>query len=349
MAMSRFRRRLALELFQRDVALLLGCAVIGAVIEVFFEGPPLAASRLVVIGILGVVNLVPLLVLVRFARRRTDAGRQLSPSQLVLGIGIAAVLGVAVTTFPGPYEISGLAVDGVGGLVRAALFVGAVELHARAVRGQALAHGMREATTRLEAELQEARARLLEAQIEPHFLFNTLANVRELQRSDPRTGLAMLDDLIDYLARSLPGLGRERTTLDEERALVAAYLRLHRPRFGPRLRYDIAFPPPLLDCELPCMVLLTLVENSLKHGLGPLPEGGAITLSAETSGEALVVDVVDTGAGMGAGTGGGTGLANIRSRLALRYGDAARLTLSLNEPRGVRASLRIPLARAPTA
>src|SRR5262249_55767084 len=82
---------------------------------------------------------------------------------------------------------------------------------------------------------------------------------------------------------------------------VAAYLRLHRPRFGARLQYDIAFPDRLLACELPSMMLLTLVENSLKHGLGPLPEGGAILLSAESSGEALLVDVADTGAGMGAG------------------------------------------------
>jgi LytS/YehU family sensor histidine kinase len=97
------------------------------------------------------------------------------------------------------------------------------------------------------------------------------------------------------------------------------------------------------------MMLLTLVENSLKHGLGPLPEGGTIRVSAESSGEALLIDVVDTGVGMGVGTGGGSGLANIRSRLALRYGGAARLTLSLNQPRGVRASLRIPLPRGATA
>jgi hypothetical protein len=345
--MGRAWKRLASELRQRDVALLLAVLAIGFVHEVMFEGPSVPGSRLPVIALLGFLELLPLLVLVRFARRRAEAGRALSSGQLLLGIGICAMIGAAVVTFPGPYEILGVAVQGIASLVRAALLVGALELHARAAREQAVAHDIRETTTRVEAELQEARTRALEAQIEPHFLFNTLANVRELQRRDHRTGLAMLDDLVDYLERSLPGLGRERTTLDEERALVAAYLRLHGPRFGDRLRYDIAFPDPLLRCELPSMMLLTLVENSLKHGLGPLPEGGAITLSAGTLGEALVVDVVDTGAGMGAGSGGGTGLANIRSRLALRYGDAARLTLSLNEPRGVRASLRIPLPGPP--
>jgi len=345
--MGRAWKRFASVLRPRDVALLLALLVIGFVHEVMFESA--SGSRLPVIGILGFFDLLPLLVLVWFARRRAEAGRALSAGQLALGILICAMIGAAVVTFPGPYEILGVVVQGLGSLVRAVLLVGALELHARAVREQAAAHGIRETTIRLESELQDARTRALEAQIEPHFLFNTLANVRELQRSNPRTGLAMLDDLIDYLERSLPGLGRERTTLDEERALLDAYLRLHGPRFGDRLRYDIAFPDPLLECELPSMMLLTLVENSLKHGLGPLPEGGAITLSAGTSGEALVVDVVDTGAGMGAGSGAGTGLANIRSRLALRYGDAARLTLSLNEPRGVRASLRIPLPRPPTA
>jgi hypothetical protein len=345
--MGRAWKRLVSALFQRDVALLFGVAVVATVQEVQFEGPAASGSRLLVIGVLGFLDLLPLLVLVRFARARTRAGRALSSGQLALAIVLCALVGGAVTTWPGPWEMAGLAVQTGLNLVRATLFVFALELHARALRGQAVAHEIQETTVRLESELQEARTRALEAQIEPHFLFNTLANIRELQRSNPRTGLAMLDDLIDYLERSLPGLGRERTTLDEERALVDAYLRLHGPRFGPRLRYDIAFPDPLLGCELPSMMLLTLVENSLKHGLGPLPEGGAITLSAETSGEELVVDVVDTGAGMRAGSGGGTGLANIRSRLALRYGDMARLTLSLNEPRGVRASLRIPLPRTP--
>jgi signal transduction histidine kinase len=342
--MSRAWRRLASAVFQLDVALLLGCAAIE--LAMLLLSTPLTQREMVEVPIQGILELVPLLLLVRFARRRSDAGRPLSLGLLAVAIAIAAMLGAVVTTYPGPWDIRTVALEGYGGLVRAVLFVAALELHARALRAQTLAHEMRQTTARLDAEVQEARARLLEAQIEPHFLFNTLANVRQLQRTEPRTALRMLDDLIEYLERSLPGLQRERTTLDEERALVAAYLRLHRPRFGARLEYDIAFPDRLLGCELPSMMLLTLVENSLKHGLGPLPEGGAIRVSAASSGEALLVDVVDTGAGMGAGTGGGTGLANVRSRLALRYGGAARLTLSLNEPRGVRASLRIPLAAA---
>ena len=343
--MGRAWRRLASAVFQLDVALMLGCAAIeggGIVISI---GRPLTLLEAVQGSVL---QFVPLLLLVRFARNRLDVGRPLSLGPLALGVVTAAILGGLITAYP-VYELAYVCREIYGSLMPAALIAGALEIHGRALRAQALAHEMRETTARLGAELQEARARLLEAQIEPHFLFNTLANVRQLQRTDPGTGLEMLDDLIEYLERSLPALQRERTTLDEERALVAAYLRLHRPRFGARLQYDIAFPDRLLGCELPSMMLLTLVENSLKHGLGPLAEGGAIRLSAESSGEALLVNVADTGAGMGAGSGGGTGLANLRSRLALRYGEAARLTLSLNEPRGVRASLRIPLTGTSTA
>jgi LytS/YehU family sensor histidine kinase len=345
MAMDRAWRRLTSAVFQLDVALMLGCAAIEGAGITYNIGRPLTLLEVVQGTIL---QFIPLLLLVRFARNRLDAGRPLSLGPLALGVVMSAVLGGLITAYP-DYELGNVSREIFGSVVPAALIAGALEMHGRALRAQALAHEMRETTLRLDAELQEARARALEAQIEPHFLFNTLANVRQLQRTDPGTGLEMLDDLIEYLERSLPGLQRERTTLDEERALVAAYLRLHRPRFGARLQYDIAFPDGLLGCELPSMMLLTLVENSLKHGLGPLPEGGAIRLSAESSGGALLVDVADTGAGMGAGTGGGTGLANLRSRLALRYGEAARLTLSLNEPRGVRASLRIPLTGAPIA
>jgi len=342
--MNRAWRPIATAMFQLDVAVLLGCWALELVLVTLTGPRPLIPGEYVV----GVLQFVPLLLLVRFTRRRVDAGRPLPLGQLALGVAVAAALAGITTAYP-DYEAANIGREIYGNLLLVALIVGALERQARAVRAQAIAHEMRETTSRLDAELKEARARQLEAQIEPHFLFNTLANVRQLQRTDPGTGLEMLDDLIEYLERSLPGLQRERTTLDEERALLAAYLSLHRPRFGGRLHYDIAFPDRLLGCELPSMMLLTLVENSLKHGLGPLPEGGAIRLSAESSGEALLVDVADTGAGMGAGTGGGTGLANIRSRLALRYGEAARLTLSLNEPRGVRASLRIPLTGTSTA
>jgi len=340
--MGRDRRRFASAIFQPDVGLLLVCAVAGTATAVVAAAAPLA-SALPELP-LSVLALVPVLVLVRLTRRRLESGRPLSLGSLVLGTVIASSLGAAVSLTHGwSLDLAGAAGSWVGMSLPCALFVGALELHARAERAQARTHAAREATVRLEAEIQEARARLLEAQIEPHFLFNTLANVRQLQRTDSGAGVEMLRDLIEYLETSLPSLRSESTTLNQERALVDAYLRLHLPRFGRRLKFDISFPEPLLGCEVPSMMLLTLVENSLKHGLAPLPDGGSIRLSAERSGKSLLLTVVDTGAGMRSGAGGGTGLANVRSRLALRYGEEARLSLSLNEPRGVRASLRLPL------
>ena len=335
-------RRFFSPVLQADTALLLGCAAIGTATNLVAWGLPLSAAWVDLP--FSVLELVPVLVLVRFARRRIEEGRPLTLGRVVLGIAVAAILGGAVTILRQPFTPMVLLQASIGTSLPCALFVGALELHARAVKTQARAQERRESNIRLEAELQQARARLLEAQIEPHFLFNTLANVRQLQRNDPGAGVAMLGDLIEYLETSLPSLGSESTTLDRERALVAAYLRLHRARFGARLRFDISFPEPLLPCVVPSMMLLTLVENSLRHGLAPLPDGGSIELSAERSGASLLLTVADTGAGMRSGTGGGTGLANIRSRLKLRYGNGARLNLSLNEPRGVRACLHLPLA-----
>jgi len=337
--------RFASSAMRADVALLLGCAAIDTAIDTtgaLLAGKlPLGAAS--VYFAFSTLAFLPAVILVRLARQQMEAGRPLPLPRLVLGTVAAAALGAPVGFTRAPLDWTTAAEAFISMLLPCALLVGAVELYARAARAQARAHEARLANARLEAELQEARARLLEAQIEPHFLFNTLANVRQLQRADPAAGMAMLTDLVEYLETSLPSLRSESTTLAQERALLASYLRLHRRRFGQRLRFDISFPEALDRCELPSMVLLTLVENSIKHGLAPSPEGGTIQLSAEASGPALLVTVADTGAGMGAGSGGGTGLANVRSRLALRYGDAAGLTLSLNEPRGVRAALRLPL------
>ena len=334
-------RRFASSAMRPDVAMLLGLAAIDAVGNLLARRLPLGAwGREFAFSI---VEFGPALIVVGLWRRWIDgraAAGTGSPRAVHPRRGGLQRLRCLL---PGVARLARCRQRLLGSLLPYALLVGAMELHARAARAQARAHEARQGNVRLEAELQEARARLLEAQIEPHFLFNTLANVRQLGREDPRSAIEMLTDLVEYLETSLPSLRSESTTLEQERALLDAYLRLHRPRFGPRLRFDISFPEALLRCQLPSMVLLTLVENSIRHGLAPSPEGGTIQLSAEAAGPALLVTVADTGAGMGAGSGGGTGLANVRSRLALRYGDAAGLTLSLNEPRGVRASLRLPL------
>jgi signal transduction histidine kinase len=199
----------------------------------------------------------------------------------------------------------------------------------------------------LQGEVDQARTQLLQAQIEPHFLFNALANVRRLLRTEPGAARSLLADLGRYLEEALPRLRESETTLAREAELVRAFGAIHQVRMGARLQMQIDIPPALAECRLPPMLLLTLVENALKHGLAPLPEGGSITLSARAeAGGSLLLTVADTGAGMGSGSGNGLGLANTRARLKAAYGSSASLALRLNEPRGVVAEIRVP-ARAP--
>jgi signal transduction histidine kinase len=195
---------------------------------------------------------------------------------------------------------------------------------------------------RLQAELAAGRLQVLQAQIEPHFLFNSLANVRRLLRTNSEAGRAMLDDLMRYLESALPRMRDDISTLEREAELARAFLAVHQVRMGARLEVRIDVPERLRDCVVPPMMLLTLIENALKHGVGPLPEGGAIAVTAEQSDDELVLRVADTGRGLLAGSGGGTGLANIRSRLKAMYGASASLSLRHNRPRGVVAEIAFP-------
>jgi signal transduction histidine kinase len=200
---------------------------------------------------------------------------------------------------------------------------------------------------RLVKRTLEARLKMLQAQIEPHFLFNTLANVRRLYQTQPATAEAMLDSLMRYLEVALPQMRAEASTLGREADLAASYLDIQRIRMGRRLACEIDIPPALRDAPLPPMMLLTLVENAIKHGLAPLPEGGTVRISAAAKGHELELCVADTGQGFTQTSGGGTGLANIRARLAALYGAAGRLSLSLNAPRGVTATITLPLLAPP--
>jgi hypothetical protein len=195
----------------------------------------------------------------------------------------------------------------------------------------------------VEAELIKARLWLLRAQIEPHFIFNSLAHVRRLYQIDAASGHRMLDSLVRYFTGALPSLRQETCTLAEEATLIGAYLDIHRQRMGSRLGYAVVFPPEILVLRVPSMMLLTLVENAIKHGLSPVLEGGFIRVSTKVSGDVLELCVADSGGGMTVSSGQGTGLANIRARLSALYGDTATLTLSINQPRGITAAIRLPL------
>ncbi len=194
----------------------------------------------------------------------------------------------------------------------------------------------------LDREMALARLQVLQAQIEPHFLFNTLANVRRLCTVELPAGQRMLDNLMRYLEVALPRMRDAHSTVEREVALAESYLQIQNVRMGPRLAFRVDVPEELRTLALPPMMLLTLVENAVKHGLGPMPEGGTISMRARSDGARLQLSVSDDGRGFLAASGGGTGLSNIRARLAAMYGEEASLTLTENATGGVTAALCLP-------
>ena len=222
------------------------------------------------------------------------------------------------------------------------LFAGMFEFRHRAVAtAAALLRGKIDAVA-ASAQLQRARLQVLRAQIAPHFLFNTLANVRSLSRIDRRAAASMLGDLIHYFSITLARRG-DAATLGDEIDLVDAYLRIHRIRMGGRLAYRVDVPDELRDADLPPMVVLTLVENAIKHGVNPLVEGGSVEITASRRGTSLHIDVADTGRGFTSHEGRGNGLANIRARLSMLYGERAALSIAQRAPHGFVASVYMPL------
>jgi len=231
----------------------------------------------------------------------------------------------------------------LGALVYAAR---ALQRHAERANKQAVA--VDAARRDLEREAAEAQLQLLQAQIEPHFLFNTLANVRRLYRKQPAAGAEAIDNLMTYLRAALPQVRRSESTLGEEFDLARAYLQLFQVRMGPRLRFTLDLPPELRSLPFPPMVLVTLVENAIKHGLAPAGLGGTVELCARRSGNALEVSVADDGIGFGPHSGGhGLGLANIRRQLAARFGDEALLSMEERDNGGVIARVTLPRGEAP--
>ena len=202
----------------------------------------------------------------------------------------------------------------------------------------------------LAREEHELQLRLLQAQIEPHFLFNTLANVRRLYQLHPDQGAQMMDSLKRYLRAALPSVRRADATLADELALVRSYLELLRMRMADRLVYTIVVDADLGATPFPPMIVMTLVENAIKHGLEPSEHGGRIDVRARRVGANLEVSVRDDGVGLNAQStaGTGVGLANVRRQLTGRYGAAARLRLQPGSP-GFSATIEVPLAADPAA
>ena len=210
-------------------------------------------------------------------------------------------------------------------------------------RAQALQFALERET--LQRQAADARLHLLTAQIEPHFLLNTLANVQELVESGSPRAVPVFRSLIAYLRAAMPRLQQESATLGDEERLVRAYLELMLMRMPDRLSFSIDIETALRSLRFPPMALLTLVENAIRHGIDPGCDGGAIEVGARRIDAGSVhAWVADTGVGLADSAGTGAGLANLQARLQAFFGESARLELSEQAPHGVRADMHLNVA-----
>jgi sensor histidine kinase YesM len=193
-----------------------------------------------------------------------------------------------------------------------------------------------------EKKAVEANLKLLQAQIEPHFLFNTLSNVLSLLDTDTEKGKSMLMDFIQYLRASLSKIREQKATLEYELEMIQAYLNIFKVRMGDRLQYKIDLPDNLKTTTFPPMLIQPLVENAIKHGLEPKIDGGEIFIKGESIDRRLRLEVIDTGNGFKGEINNGMGLSNIRERLQSLYGGNGRLILEENQPHGMKATIEVP-------
>jgi hypothetical protein len=205
----------------------------------------------------------------------------------------------------------------------------------------------RQALTR---QMMEARLKLLQAQVEPHFLYNTLANVQALIEVDPPKAAQMIEHLIQYLRAALPQMRENGSTLGRELDLAHAYLSIMKIRMGERLHFEVQVSDALRDLSFPPMMLASVVENAVRHGLCGSAPGGQVRIRAEQTADRLRVSVIDDGEGFQADAKEGVGLSNIRERLQALYGGAARLLIEKNAddapPHGVKATIEVAIAHA---
>ncbi len=216
----------------------------------------------------------------------------------------------------------------------------------RLTRAEAAAAHDRALAETIQRQAAQAQLQLLQAQIEPHMLFNTLSNLQGLIDIDPARAQQMLDQLIQYLRATLSSSRAGSTTLAQEFALMSAYLGLMSVRMGERLTYALDLPAALRDTKVPPMLLQPLVENAIIHGLEPKVDGGHVTVSAAHADGRLVLCVADNGLGLNAPSakaGTHLGLANTRDRLQALFGETAALRLEPNNPGGAVARLTLPL------
>ncbi|HYU68261.1 MAG TPA: histidine kinase [Burkholderiales bacterium] len=218
-------------------------------------------------------------------------------------------------------------------------YAGRVKAEAKAAEAQEVAEA-----ESLQRQVAEAKMAAMQAQVEPHFLFNTLASIDHLIEVDAPRASRMQKNLIALLRASMPAMREKATSLGRELEVVRPYLEILKVRMEERLQPQVDVPEGLYSADFPPMMLQSLVENAIKHGLEPKADGGSLGVTAEVAHGKLHVSVADTGVGFAraATAGTGTGLANIRERLKLIYGDAAELRIAPNAPTGTRVTIVVP-------
>jgi len=329
----------------RRVLIALGLAVLVAIVL----NPVFITPFVVLLGRTLVVAMVLLLVFIAAGQWR----QRWLPGWLVrvLAVGFAAPLATFVVYLPsvGGDVMAVLRHEGrLSGFIliaSCALVIGpllALGALYRERDAQARSQGLQFALEKsmLERQALDAQLRLLHAQIEPHFLFNTLANVQALVESGSPQAAAVLKSLIDYLRGAMPQLHDDAATLGNELGLVRAYLELMHMRMPDRLRFEIRVSDDLKPVRFPPMALLTLVENAIRHGIDPSEQGGQVDIGAQRDPDGRVrLWVADSGVGMSEQAAPGTGLTNLRARLRAFYGESAQVELIEQPPHGLRAEL----------
>lgn len=233
----------------------------------------------------------------------------------------------------------------VFGMAYAVLMVSVAQFRRMQLQRQNADLARQASQERMGRQLADARLRLMQAQVEPHFLFNTLASVQQLAEGKAPEAAQMTARLITFLRAGLAGLREEHSTLGREFKAIEAYLEIMRVRMPERLSYQLDLPAALAQVPVPPAMLISLVENAIKHGIEPFPEAASIRLRVEHDGRHLRIEVRDTGLGPNMlKAGGGVGLDNIRQRLRILYAGQAHLTVGGNAPRGFVATIEIPHA-----
>ncbi len=306
------------------------------------------------LALIGMIQLTAFGIVERWPKRlpRWVARWVLQVAAVAIVVPFAAALVYTLMYFddPIPWYQESKKLAGFGQMIGAGLLFSpwiAMSALYRQITGQAQRQALSFELERSELarDALDSRLRLLQAQVEPHFLFNTLANVRELVDSGSSQASQVLGNLIAYLRAAVPNLNNPANTLGQELELVRAYLELMHMRMPDRLQFSFDVDDAVRPMSCPPMSLLTLVENAVRHGIDPSEEGGRIDVTVRLQNNRCVAQVRDTGVGLSgtqASKGLGTGLVNLRERLQLLFSDQAQLRLTALEPHGFLAEITFP-------